>query len=159
LLPAAQQILRTIETQLLGAIAGGAIGANLDRQEAALRSQLGGSGALIQNTGDQLIVTLPESITFDLNSSAVKPRFQGTLSQFAANLQEFPNSRVSMGLIRAGSRLLVRANSPPSLPTPPLMGVNRTVVWSLRSRQPANISNNTAGVAFRCACRYFAPRP
>lgn len=81
---------------LLGAIAGGAIGANLDRQEAALRSQLGGSGALIQNTGDQLIVTLPESITFDLNSSAVKPRFQGTLSQFAANLQEFPNSRVSI---------------------------------------------------------------
>ena len=49
---------------LLGAIAGGAIGANLDRQEAALRNQIGGSGALIQNTGEQLIVTLPEAITF-----------------------------------------------------------------------------------------------
>jgi len=81
---------------ILGAIAGGAIGANLDKQEAMLRDQIGGSGAMIQNTGDQLIVTLPEGITFDLNSSVVKPRFQGTLSQFAANLQEFPNSRVSV---------------------------------------------------------------
>ena len=81
---------------ILGAIAGGALGANLDRQEAALKQQLGGTGALIQNTGEQLIVTLPESITFDLNSSEVKPRFQGTLAQFAQNLNEFPNSRVTV---------------------------------------------------------------
>ncbi len=81
---------------LLGAIAGGALGANLDRQEAALRNQIGGSGALIQNTGEQLIVTLPESITFDVDSTVVQPRFQGTLAQLAQNLQEFPQSRITI---------------------------------------------------------------
>lgn len=81
---------------IIGAIAGGAIGANLDKQEAMLRDQIGSSGAMIQNTGDQLIVTLPEGITFDLNSSAVKPRFQGTLAQFSQNLQQFPDSRVTV---------------------------------------------------------------
>ena len=81
---------------ILGAIAGGAIGANLDKQEAMLRNQIGGSGALIQNTGNELIVTLPEAITFALNSSVVEPRFQGTLAQFAQNLQEFPNSRITI---------------------------------------------------------------
>ncbi len=81
---------------LIGAIGGAAIGANLDKQEAALRSQIGNSGALIQNTGDQLIVTLPESITFAVDSTAVEPRFQGTLSQLAQNLQQFPNSRITI---------------------------------------------------------------
>ncbi len=81
---------------LLGAIAGGAIGANLDKQEAMLRNQIGGSGALIQNTGNELIVTLPESITFDVDSTVVQPRFRGTLAQLAQNLNEFPNSRVTI---------------------------------------------------------------
>ena len=81
---------------ILGAIAGGAIGANLDRQEAMLREQIGGSGALIQNTGNELIVTLPEAITFAVDSTVVEPRFQSTLAQFAQNLQQFPNSRITI---------------------------------------------------------------
>lgn len=81
---------------LLGAIAGGAIGANLDKQEAMLRDQIGGSGALIQNTGEQLIVTLPESITFAIDSTFVEPRFLGTLAQLSQNLQQFPNSRITV---------------------------------------------------------------
>ena len=81
---------------LIGAIAGGAIGANLDRQEAALRQQIGGSGALIQNTGEQLIVTLPESITFAVDSTVVQPRFMGTLGQLSQNLQQFPDTRITV---------------------------------------------------------------
>lgn len=81
---------------LIGAIGGAAIGAQLDKQEAALRNQIGGSGATIQNTGNELIVTLPEAITFAVDSTVVQPRFQGTLAQFAQNLQQFPNSRVTV---------------------------------------------------------------
>lgn len=81
---------------IVGGIAGGALGARLDEQERALNSSLGGSGAMIQNTGEQLIVTLPESITFDLNSDVVKPRFVGALSQLAQNLNQYPNSIVEV---------------------------------------------------------------
>lgn len=81
---------------LLGGIAGAAIGANLDKQEAALRAQMGGSGALIQNTGSQLLVTLPEAITFDVDSTAVKPQFRATLGQLATNLQQYPNSTITI---------------------------------------------------------------
>lgn len=81
---------------ILGGIAGGALGARLDEQERALRGQIGGSGAVITNTGNELIVTLPEQITFDINSFTVKPRFVGSLQQLAVNLNQFPNSVVSI---------------------------------------------------------------
>lgn len=86
--------------QRLGAVLGGAaglaLGARLDEQERALKSQLGGSGAVITNTGNELIVTLPEAITFDVDSATVKSRFMGPLSQLAANLNQYPNSRISV---------------------------------------------------------------
>jgi len=81
---------------LIGGIAGAALGANLDKQEAMLRNQIGNSGAMIQNTGDKLIVTLPEAITFAVDSTSVQPRFRGTLAQLAENLQQFPNSRITV---------------------------------------------------------------
>ncbi len=81
---------------LLGAAVGAGLGAQLDEQERALRGTLGNSGAMITNTGEQLIVTLPESITFDFNSAAVKPRFVGSLNQLAANLNDYPNSRIQV---------------------------------------------------------------
>jgi outer membrane protein OmpA-like peptidoglycan-associated protein len=81
---------------VVGGIAGAAIGNNLDEQERALRGSIGQQGALITNTGDQLIVTLPEEITFDFNSSVVKSRFVGSLGQLAANLNQYPNSIIQV---------------------------------------------------------------
>lgn len=78
----------------VGAGIGAAIGNEIDKQEAALRNDLGGSGATIIRDGDQLRVILPESITFDFDSSIVKSRFVGSIRQIAANLQEFPNNTV-----------------------------------------------------------------
>jgi len=81
---------------LIGAGIGGAIGDDLDRQEAALRQQMGGSGVSIVNTGSQLIVTLPEAITFPVDSAQLKSSFVSSLNALARNLQEYPNTTVEV---------------------------------------------------------------
>lgn len=79
-----------------GAIVGGAIGDNLDKQEAELRADLGGSGARIVNTGDQLIVTLPEAITFDFDSAVLHPQFVDSVRDIARSLQNYPDTIVEV---------------------------------------------------------------
>ena len=81
---------------IVGAGIGGAIGDDLDRQEAALRSQMGGSGVSIVNTGSQLIVTLPEAITFPVDSAQLKSSFVSSLNALARNLQQYPNTTVEV---------------------------------------------------------------
>jgi len=81
---------------LIGATIGGAIGDDLDRQEAALRQQMGGSGVSIVNTGSQLIVTLPEAITFPVDSAQLKSSFVSSLNALAQNLQQYPNTTVEV---------------------------------------------------------------
>lgn len=81
---------------ILGGLLGGAVGTDLDRQEAALRSQMGGSGVSIVNTGSQLIVTLPEAITFPVNSAQLKSSFVSSLNALARNLQQYPNTTVEV---------------------------------------------------------------
>lgn len=85
-----------IARTVAGAAAGGLIGAQLDKQERELREDLGGSGALITNTGSSLIVTLPEAITFDTNSTAVRPSLQNSLVSLAANLNQYPDTGVDV---------------------------------------------------------------
>ncbi len=77
----------------VGAIIGGAIGADLDAQEAALRSQLGGTVGIV-NDGSQLIVSLPEDITFNIDSSVVKPSLVGDLYKLANVMNEYPNTTI-----------------------------------------------------------------
>ncbi len=86
----------TVIGAAIGAGAGALIGSDLDRQEAELRRDLQGSGVDIQNTGEELLVTLPENITFATDSATVMPSFQNQLAALANNLRQFPNSRVSV---------------------------------------------------------------
>ena len=72
------------------------IGQELDRQEEALKNSIGGSGATITNTGAELVVTLPEAITFDTGSSVVRPDLLGDLNKLAANLNEFDQTTVDV---------------------------------------------------------------
>ncbi len=89
---------------LLGALAGGAIGAagggvignQLDRQAAELRQQLANDGITIVNTGDRLIVTVPNDITFDTDSSTVRPALRADLVKVGQNLVNYPNSNVQI---------------------------------------------------------------
>jgi outer membrane protein OmpA-like peptidoglycan-associated protein len=85
---------------LAGAIIGGAggavVGNALDRQEADLRAQMGNNNVTIQNTGDRLIVTLPQDILFATDSASVRPDLQRDLRTVAQNLNAYPNTTVQV---------------------------------------------------------------
>ncbi|MFW2589044.1 OmpA family protein [Sagittula sp. SSi028] len=81
----------TLAGALVGAAAGAAIGNQLDKQEAELRQQLG-SNVDIQNTGDRLIVTMPQDILFATDSSTLRPDLQGDIRDVAQSLLAYPNT-------------------------------------------------------------------
>ena len=68
----------------------------LDKQERDLRASLGNDNVTINNTGDRLIVTLPQDILFATGSSAVRPDLQRDLAAVAGNLQAYPDSTVQI---------------------------------------------------------------
>lgn len=86
----------TVGGAVAGAVAGGLIGNNLDRQEADLRASLGNNQVQITNTGDSLIVTLPQDILFATDSFAVRPDLQRDLRAVASNLQAYPDSTIQI---------------------------------------------------------------
>lgn len=79
-----------------GAIAGGAIGSVLDRQARDLRASMANDQIAINNTGEELIVTMPEGILFDVDSAAIRANLQADLRALARNLQQYPNSTVDV---------------------------------------------------------------
>lgn len=84
-----------IKGAVLGAGAGAALGYSLDKQEAELRAQLGNS-ATIQNTGDRLIVTMPQDILFSTDSATLNPAITSDLRTVAASLMNYPQSTVQV---------------------------------------------------------------
>ena len=81
---------------VIGGAIGGAIGNDIDRQAAELEEELSGTGATIINTGDRLIVNLPEAITFDVDSTFVRPAIQGALSDLAQSINDYPNTIIDV---------------------------------------------------------------
>jgi outer membrane protein OmpA-like peptidoglycan-associated protein len=81
---------------LIGAALGAGGGALLDKQERDLRASLGNDNVTINNTGDRLIVTLPQDILFATGSSAVRPDLQRDLGAVASNLQAYPDSTIQI---------------------------------------------------------------
>jgi outer membrane protein OmpA-like peptidoglycan-associated protein len=79
-----------------GAVAGGAIGAALDRQARDLRASMANERIRIRNTGEELIVTMPEGILFDFDSAAIRAGLQADLRALARNLQQYPNTTVDV---------------------------------------------------------------
>ena len=80
----------------IGAAAGGLIGQQLDRQAEALRREMGDDRIAIQNTGEELIVTLPQEILLATDSAEVRPDLRRDLRAMAANLNRNPGSRVQV---------------------------------------------------------------
>lgn len=80
----------------IGATVGGLVGQQLDRQEDALRNSIGNDQVGIVNTGSELIVTLPEAITFDSGSAVVRSSLLGDLNALAANLNDFPDTTIDV---------------------------------------------------------------
>lgn len=78
----------------IGAAVGGSIGALLDRQAADLAAAMGNDDVTIRNTGSELIVTMPQDILFDVDSTYVNPSLEDDLRAVAQNLNKYPDSTV-----------------------------------------------------------------
>ena len=80
----------------IGALAGGAVGAYMDRQEAELRRQTAGTGVDVIRSGDDLILRMPSGITFPVDSYAIQPQFQPTLDEVAQTLGSYNQTYVDV---------------------------------------------------------------
>ncbi len=80
----------------VGAAIGGIIGNQLDKQAQELQRDLGGSGATVVNTGNQLVVTMPQDILFAVDSTVVQPGLQADLATLARSLNDYPNTTVDV---------------------------------------------------------------
>jgi outer membrane protein OmpA-like peptidoglycan-associated protein len=82
----------TVIGAAIGTAVGAAAGYNIDQQEAELRRDLDSDQVQITNTGDRLIVTMPQDLLFATDSAAVRPDLQQDLVTVASSLRQYPQS-------------------------------------------------------------------
>lgn len=80
----------------VGALAGGAIGAYQDRQEAELRAELQGSGVSVTRIGDNITLNMPGNVTFATDSSDLSPAFFDVLNSVSKVLVEFDKTVIEV---------------------------------------------------------------
>ena len=80
----------------IGALAGGAVGQYMDRQQRALEAELSGTGVGVARQGDNLILRMPADVTFATNSASLDPRFGPVLADVAAVLNRYDQSIVDV---------------------------------------------------------------
>ncbi|MCZ4262654.1 OmpA family protein [Limimaricola sp. G21655-S1] len=90
-----ERLRRAAVGAALGGAAGAGTGALLDRQEAELRNQLGSNVGIV-NTGEQLVVTLPQDILFATDSAQLTGSLQSDLRAIAGSLNNYPNTTVNV---------------------------------------------------------------
>jgi outer membrane protein OmpA-like peptidoglycan-associated protein len=73
----------------VGGLAGAGIGAYQDRQEAALRRDLAGTGVDVVRQGNNITLNMPGNITFAFDSSNLQPQFYPVLDNVASTLNQY----------------------------------------------------------------------
>jgi outer membrane protein OmpA-like peptidoglycan-associated protein len=88
-----------------GAIIGGAVGAvagnlwskRMEDRKVAMEQATRGTNVEVTRTADnQLKLEIPNDISFDTNSYAIKPQLRGVLDPFANSLRDDPNTRLAV---------------------------------------------------------------
>jgi outer membrane protein OmpA-like peptidoglycan-associated protein len=82
----------------IGGIAGAAVGYTMDKQIKELKESTAGSGVDVTpvDNGQAILVNLPNGVTFDTDSTLIKPAFRDTLDKVAASLSQYPNSLIDV---------------------------------------------------------------
>ena len=82
----------------IGGVAGGIIGYKMDKQIKELKEQTAGSGVDVTETdnGKAILVNLPDGVTFDVGSAALKLQFRDTLDKIAASMVQSPDSLIDV---------------------------------------------------------------
>ena len=79
----------------VGGLGGAGVGKMMDNQERDMRDALGASdAAAIQREGNLLAVTFRGDVTFDTNSTAVKPGLYSEIDRVASVLQQYPDTLI-----------------------------------------------------------------
>lgn len=79
-----------------GAALGAGVGAYQDRQEAALRRQMAGTGVEVERQGDNIMLNMPSGITFDFDRYDLKSEFRPVLDNLASTLNEYNQTRIEV---------------------------------------------------------------
>jgi outer membrane protein OmpA-like peptidoglycan-associated protein len=80
----------------VGALAGGAIGNYMDRQQAELRHQLAGTGVSVTRIGDNITLNMPGNITFKSDSAEVDPSFYQVLNSVDLILKKYDKTVIEV---------------------------------------------------------------
>ncbi|NIF24444.1 OmpA family lipoprotein [Candidatus Pantoea multigeneris] len=85
---------------LIGAAAGAALGGGagyyMDVQEKKLRDKMRGTGVSVTRQGNNIVLNMPNNVTFDSNSSNLKPAGANTLTGVAMVLKEYKDTDVNI---------------------------------------------------------------
>jgi outer membrane protein OmpA-like peptidoglycan-associated protein len=79
-----------------GALAGGAVGYYMDKQEAKLREQMAGTGVDVVRNGDNITLDVPGGVTFAFNSSELNSQFYPVLDKVSATLVEYDKTVIEV---------------------------------------------------------------
>ena len=90
------RLVKTVLGAGSGAAVGGAIGNELDKQAADLRGSIGNSSISVTNTGQYLIVNMPQDLLFATDSAALRPDLTSDIRAVAASILRYPNSTVEV---------------------------------------------------------------
>lgn len=80
----------------IGAVAGGAIGAYMDKQEQEMRRETEGTGVDVIRQGDDILLRMPSGITFAFDRYDIQPQFQSTLNEIANTLNNYESTYIDV---------------------------------------------------------------
>ena len=87
---------RALKGAGIGAVAGGGVGYYMDVQEAKLREKMEGAGVSVTRDGDNIILNMPGNLTFDTDSTTVKPSFRPVLDAVSEVLKEYKSTMIQV---------------------------------------------------------------
>lgn len=80
----------------VGVLAGGLVGNYMDKQEAQLRQDLSGSGVQVSRQGDNILLNMPNQITFGFDEARVQSQFYPTLNDIARVLTQYGSTMIDV---------------------------------------------------------------
>jgi len=81
----------------IGGAGGAGIGFYMDKQEAKIRQQLQSTGVSVTRSQNDIILNMPENITFDSGSSALRGSSYDMLKSVALVLKEYKKTTIAIG--------------------------------------------------------------
>jgi outer membrane protein OmpA-like peptidoglycan-associated protein len=87
---------RAVIGGLVGAAIGAGIGSYMDQQEAELRQSLEGTGVEVSRQGEQIVLNMPDNITFDTGRYNIKPASYSVLNNLASTLVKYRDTRINV---------------------------------------------------------------